>query len=252
MRILSIDIETTPNLAHVWGLWQQNVGLPQLLAPTDMLCYAAKWYGEPKMYFDRVDPDGDRSGMVATAFNLLDQADVVMHYNGRRFDVPHLNREFLLHGFNPPSPFKQIDLMRAVKKQFSFPSYKLDHVSQRLGLKGKVKHAGHELWIKCMANDETAWRKMKTYNKQDVRLLEQLYDVLQPWIPTHPNTALHNSEPDPDGYDQCPACGSTLLNPQGFAYTATSKFQRFQCGQCGKWSRSGKRVGAVDVREVVS
>lgn len=251
MKILSIDIETTPNLAHVWGLWQQNVGLPQLLESTEMLCYAAKWYGQPKMYFDRVDDDGDRSGMVATAFNLVDQADVVMHYNGRRFDVPHLNREFLDHGYFPPSPFKQIDLLTAVKKQFKFPSYKLDYVSRALGLRGKTHHQGHELWIKCMAGDPAAWRKMTTYNKQDVRLLEQLYDRLQPWIPTHPNTAVHN-DGERDVTDRCPACDSTSLSPQGFAYTATSKFQRFQCHGCGKWSRSGKRVGAVDVREVVS
>jgi chromosome partitioning protein len=31
LKVLLLDIETSPNLAHVWGIWQQNVGLSQLL-----------------------------------------------------------------------------------------------------------------------------------------------------------------------------------------------------------------------------
>jgi len=31
MQILLLDIETAPNTAHVWGLWNQNVSLNQLM-----------------------------------------------------------------------------------------------------------------------------------------------------------------------------------------------------------------------------
>ncbi len=51
MKILTIDIETSPNLAHVWGLWNQNVGLPQLLEPTQMISFAAKWYETKSVQF---------------------------------------------------------------------------------------------------------------------------------------------------------------------------------------------------------
>lgn len=248
MKILCIDIETTPNLAHVWGLWDQNVGLNQLLETTELLCFAAKFVGEPKMYFAKRDDDGSRQGMVYLAHSLLDDADVVMHFNGKRFDIPHLNREFLLHELPPPAPYKQMDLLQAVKKKFQFPSNKLEHISTRLKLAGKVKHAGHELWIKCMAGDPAAWRVMRRYNKQDVFLLEEMYEILKPWIEPHPNVALYNDSTE----DVCPVCESTNLRPQGFAYTASSKFQRYQCGDCGKWSRSGRRAGAVDVREVAA
>lgn len=249
MKLLSIDIETTPNLAHVWGLWQQNVGLNQLLRPTEMMCFAAKWYGEPKIKFYSTFHDGP-SAMVHEAHALLSEADVVMHFNGKRFDVPHLNREFLELGLNPPAPYKQIDLLQVARKQFKFPSNKLAYVSKVLGLEGKTQHEGHELWIKCMAGDEKAWRKMRVYNKQDVRLLEQMYDILQPWIPGHPNAGLFLD--GSQDKDMCPACGGTNLLPQGFAITSTSRFQRWQCADCGKWSRSGKRAGYVDLREVVS
>lgn len=248
MKTLLIDIETTPNLAHVWGLWDQNIGLNQLLVPTEMLCFAAKWLDQPKMFFDRRDEDGDTSGMVHTAHCLLNEADAVMHFNGRRFDVPHLNREFVLAGLEPPAPYQQIDLLTAVRKQFKFPSNKLEYVLTALGLAGKKKHEGHELWIKCMANDPKAWRTMTAYNKRDVRALEDLYYRIRPWIPNHPNVALY--EDDPEIGQICPGCGSTALTMQGHRYTSMGKYQRYQCSECLKWSSSGKRTAGVDLREV--
>jgi uncharacterized protein YprB with RNaseH-like and TPR domain len=120
--------------------------------------------------------------MVSTAHALLDLADVVMTWNGRKFDIPHLNREFLGLGFSPPSPYQQIDLYQVVKKNFLFPSNKLQYVSQALGLDGKVAHEGHGLWVACMEGDPEAWALMERYNKQDVWMLEEIYGRVQPWI----------------------------------------------------------------------
>lgn len=251
MKTLLIDIETTPNLAHVWGLWDQNVGLNQLLEPTEMLCFAAKWLGEPKMHFARRMDDGDNQGMVFLAHSLLNSADAVMHFNGRRFDVPHLNREFVLAGLEPPAPYQQIDLLQAVRKQFKFPSNKLDYVLKALGLAGKKKHEGHELWIKCMAGDPAAWRRMAAYNKRDVRALEDLYNRILPWVPNHPNVALYDEQLESGvATMSCPGCGGTKLTMQGHRYTQMGKYQRYQCQECLKWSSSGKRVAGVDLREV--
>jgi hypothetical protein len=43
MRILTIDIETSPNDAYVWHLFGDFVGIDKLNTPTRMLCYAAKF-----------------------------------------------------------------------------------------------------------------------------------------------------------------------------------------------------------------
>lgn len=251
MRLLYIDIETTPNLAHVWGMWKQNVGLPQLLEASEVLCFAAKWHGELTRFFA---PDGAdamaRGRMIREAHALLDAADVVVHYNGERFDVPHLNREFLLAGLTPPSPYKQVDLLKAVKKTFRFPSNKLAYVSKVLGLEGKVGHEGHELWVKCMAGDPEAWETMRRYNVQDVDLLEDLYGKLRPWIPGHPNVALYDEANDEAL--RCPACGSDDVIRSGYAYTQVTRFQRFRCKACDKWFRDGRRHGAAEARNVAS
>jgi len=46
MKILMLDIETTPMQVYTWGLWDQNIGINQIIKPTEMLCFGAKWQGK--------------------------------------------------------------------------------------------------------------------------------------------------------------------------------------------------------------
>jgi len=235
VRILALDIETRPNLAYVWGLWDQNINLEALAEHQQMICWVAKWIGKRGTEFRSIHHDGQEP-MIMRAWELLDEADVVVHYNGRRFDIPHLNREFLRLDLTPPSPYKQIDLLQTAKREFKFASNKLAHVSKQLGLQGKVEHEGYGLWLKCMAGDEQAWKTMKKYNIRDVVLLEELYLKLRPWVRSHPSFAAHA------GRDMCPACGSTQLQSRGYSTTSVSRYKRLQCVDCGKWSRSTARL----------
>lgn len=243
MKILLLDIESSPNTAHVWGLWQQNVSINQLMESSYVLCYAAKWYGEKEVMFDSVHKSRPKT-MLKGIHGLLNDADAVVHYNGTKFDIPTLNKEFLLHSFNPPSPYKQIDLLRVVRSNFRFPSNKLDYVAQRLNLGKKHEHEGHELWVKCMNGDKDAWKRMEKYNIQDVVLLENLYGHLLPWIKSHPNHNLFS-----DGH-VCPNCSSSSLQRRGTAISATGTYQRYQCRSCGTWSQSTKSIkSSVEVKQ---
>jgi hypothetical protein len=246
VRTLLLDIETSPNLAHVWSLWNQNVGLDQLRESGDVICFAAKWLGAPKRETVFFSLNDGREEMIRKAHTLLGWADAVVHWNGKRFDIPHLNRAFLEGGLKPPSPFRQVDLCDVVKKQFRFPSNKLDYVAQRLDVGAKRHHEGHMLWVKCLDADPAAWKRMERYNRQDVWLLEGLYRQLQPWIPGHPSHAAMT------GLQVCPACGSVRLQARGMAHTLQSAYQRYQCQDCGKWSRSTRREDGVTIREVAS
>jgi hypothetical protein len=243
MKTLILDIETSPNIAHVWGLFNQNVGLSQLMSATEVICFGAKWHGsEDRLFFS--DFHDGHTEMIRAAYYLLADADVVVHYNGQSFDIPHLMREFLLLGFTPPAPFQQIDLYRVIKKKFRFVSNKLDHVASELELGSKVKHAGHTLWVRCMNNDPEAWEEMKTYNLQDVDLTEDLLDRIRPWIDNGPNSNLY----DPQIEDTCSSCGSTDLERRGFSYTTLGKYQRYYCRDCGAWSKSGRSEIRTDLR----
>jgi len=241
MKILILDIETAPNLGHVWSLWKQNIGLSQLLESSYLLCFAAKWVGEKEVHFASIKADGVEQ-MRKKAHSLLEEADVVVHYNGTSFDIPTLNKEFLLQKLAPPSSYKQIDLYRAVKKKFRLPSYKLAYAAKLLGLGGKVSHEGHELWIKCMDGQPAAWRTMKEYNIGDVQLTERLYKRLLPWIPSHPNKQLYDGD---HGSNKCPSCGGNG-NRRGEFVSLTAVYQRYQCRKCSGWFRTRKSMVTSD------
>lgn len=227
MKILLLDIETSPNLAHVWGIWQQNVAINQIVESGTVLCWTAKWLDEEEIYFDSVHQSSKKK-MLKGIYKLLDEADAVVHYNGKKFDVPYLNMEFLSIGLTPPMPYKQIDLLETVKAKFRFPSNKLEYVVKALGIGEKVKHIGFELWTKCMAGEEAAWKMMKEYNINDVLILQKLYLKVLPWIKGHANHSLYG-----DDAHVCPNCGSDKLHKKGMQKTLTSIYQRYKCMSCG-------------------
>jgi DNA polymerase elongation subunit (family B)/predicted RNA-binding Zn-ribbon protein involved in translation (DUF1610 family) len=245
-KILLLDIETSPNTAHVWGIWQQNIAINQLLESSYTMCFAAKWLDSNEIFFDSVY-NSDHKTMLDKIHALIDEADAVVHYNGNKFDMPTLNKEFLLAGLNPPSPVKNIDLLQVAKKQFRFVSNKLDYVAQQLGLGKKTSHIGHDLWIQCMANNPEAWAMMEEYNKNDVVLLEKVYYKFRPWIKHHINLSIFNDEEI-----VCPNCGSKHVQKRGYSLTSVSKFQRYQCTDCGNWFRGNKNIRDRNVERVVN
>jgi hypothetical protein len=242
MKILLLDIETAPNLAYVWGIWEQNVGLNQLIKSDYMLCWSAKWLDSDTMHYASRQSDTAKQ-MLTPLHKLLDEADAVVHYNGRKFDIPWINREFVLQGMSPPAPYKQIDLLQTVKATFRFASNKLDYISKALGLGEKADTGGFELWLGCIKNDAKSWAKMQTYNIQDVLLLEKLYYKLRPWIKGHTNYSMYNT-----GQLVCPHCGSTRVHKRGFAFTLASKYQRYQCASCKTWFKDNIILNRKDYK----
>lgn len=235
MRILLLDIETAPNTAYVWRLFKENVPLKALIETSYVLCWAAKWLDEDHVFFNSVHNDTPE-GMLDEIHQLIDKADVIVHFNGKSFDIPTLNREFLVHGLPPPAPYKQVDLMLVAKDKFRFVSNKLDHIAGQLGV-GNKHDTSFQLWTDCMKGDPDAWRKMEEYNKQDVQLLEKVYHQFLPWISNHPNVGIYA-----DGAPCCPNCGSLSYTARGFAYTTVGKYQRYQCKGCHRWFRDGKNL----------
>lgn len=231
MKILFIDIETAPNTAYVWRLFKENVPLKALIETSYVLCWAAKWMDEQEVMFGSVQEGAFQ--MLSRVHALLDKADVVVHFNGKSFDIPTLNREFLLFGLHPPAPYKQVDLMLVAKDKFRFVSNKLDHIAEQLQV-GKKHDTTFELWIGCMKDDPESWKKMEAYNKQDVQLLVDVYFRFRPWIKDHPNKAIYT-----DARQCCPNCGSTKYQKRGFHYASVSKYQRYYCTNCGNWFREG-------------
>lgn len=240
-KILALDLETSPNLAHVWGLFNQNIGLPQLMESTEVICFGARWLDSDEVIFKSVYHHSKKE-MLETIWSLMNEADAIMGWNSKGFDVKHLYREFIENNIKPPSPHIDLDLMLASKRKFRFPSNKLDYFAQKMGIGQKVKHEGHELWVKCMRNDPDAWEDMKKYQIQDVNILFGVYERLLPWIDGHPHMALFSGDAR-----ACPNCGSTNVRRVGSTTTTAGKFPRYVC-ECGKWARDAKRESTTSLR----
>lgn len=251
MKILTLDIETTPNVIYDFQLWgNRNTGVNQIIKPSELLCAAFKWYDEDKTRFIRspayeLETMPDKLVGLSRLYDAVNEADAIVTYNGKKFDLPKLNSAFIEAGFDVPKPYAQIDLYLIVRKVFGWPSNKLDFVAQKLLGVGKKPHEGFELWAKCMESDPEAWATMQAYNEQDVVITERLYDKLKPWISPHPNVLLYTD--DPSGI-ACTYCESLNYQMRGPRQLATGLYQQYRCNDCGAWFRLVKRENGSTVR----
>jgi len=237
VKILLLDIETISHTVRAWGLHNQFIAINQIKEPGRTICYAYKWLGEKGVAFDAEwlwEGTLSYASFLEDIHKALDDADVVITYNGKSFDIPTLNKEFVLYGFPPPAPSKHIDLYQVVKRKFRFASKKLDFVCQALGLGSKTQHKGMELWNGVEDGDPKSQATMEKYNKQDVILLEKLYKRILPWISNHPSVPLHKGLTDAR---RCPSCGGKRVQHRGFSVTRTGKYRRYQCTDCGSWGQ---------------
>lgn len=246
-KVLIFDIETAPIIAHLWSIYQDGVSLNQVVKDWHVLSWAAKWLGAPEdevMYEDQrnVKNIEDDAKMLQKIWELLNEADIVITQNGKKFDVKKLNARFILNGFQPPTPFRHIDTLLLARRHFGFTSNKLEYLTEKLCVKyKKLKHKrfpGHELWRKVMSNDSKkekleAWEEMRLYNMFDVLSLEELYTKLIPWDNSIDFDSYH------DSLDITCTCGSTTFVDAGYHHTNLGRYQRYQCTKCGKVHRDG-------------
>lgn len=249
-RTLFIDIETAPILGHVWDLWNQNVGLNQIVKDWHLLSFAAKWLGEKKVIYEdqshtkQIEND---KPLVRSIWNLYNEADIVIGHNGKAFDVPKTKVRMLYHGLPPPSPFRQVDTKQEFQRQFGATSNKLEYLSDKFTDTPKDKHKefpGHELWVECLRGNPRAWAEMRKYNIRDVVADEKLYLRILPWIEGHPNVGMYIDSDEP----VCPNCGGRVHKVR-ICYTNAGAYQQYHCQKCGKYPRG--RYQVKDVRHTI-
>lgn len=242
-KILTFDVETSPVEAYVWGLWDQNIGLDFIKTDWTILSWAAKWLGKSKIIYQDAGGRGakkvrDDKPILKGIRDLLDEADIIVAQNGKRFDVKKVNARLIQHGIAPPSPYRVVDTLLVARKYFAFTSQKLAWTSKLLTDAPKDKHKkfpGFELWEECLKDNPLAWAEMKKYNVQDVRTTEKVYLKLRPWIEQHPNLGVYDESERPI----CPKCGSDNITRQGkrVVVKQQSSYLRYKCESCGGWAR---------------
>lgn len=246
-----LDIETASIQAYVWGLWQQNVGLNMIKEDWRILSVATKQLGDPEVTYLEARQANQEKKLLRKLWHTLNDSDIVVAHNGKKFDIKKINARLIAHGFGPYSPVKIVDTLLEVRKVAAFTSNKLEYLTDLLTSEKKLKHSkfpGFELWRQCLANNPEAWAEMKEYNIQDIVSLEELYIKLRPWMAEHPN--LGNFEQgDEESTPVCPKCGGKHMHKRGIQRTQVGQYQRYQCKDCGGWSRGRKMLLTVKERQ---
>lgn len=230
LRVLVLDIETSPSAAFVWKFWKVNVSENQVINDWYMLSWAAKWLNSSEIYSDVVTGEESKANddmrIALSLHKMLQEADVVIAHNGRRFDIPKINTTFVLNGISKPSPFRIIDTLDVARKNFGFNRNSLNSLCKQFGIQGK-SDTDMELWSRCFYGDEEALHEMEMYNRNDVIILEELYNAIKGWIPSHPRMY-----EDTDGM-VCEVCGSEVLYLNGTYRTSVNSFDSYTCEHCG-------------------
>lgn len=248
-KILIYDIETTPNIGYVWGRYDQTVLAYK--QERELLSIAYKWYGESTVYCLTRKGESSDKRLVIKARALLEAADITVAHNGDAFDRKILKTRMIKHGLKPIKVNCSVDTRNSARAYFAFNGNSLSDLCSFLKIGKKLETNGIGLWLDCMASFAKdikasrrvttrqiarAWRKMTTYNRHDVLLLDKLYTHMLPWIENHPNVArLINHRLDVKSYTgHCPTCLSKRLQRNGVRPMTMGLRQRWGCLNCGK------------------
>lgn len=221
-KLLVLDVETRPALVYTFRGRKAYIAPVQIVEPDGIITWSAKWYGKAGVKYGA---GWDDDQFLKPLVKMIEEADAVITFNGDGFDIKKIRGELVKRGMFPLAPVTSIDLYKTVTKLGYF-SGKLEYVAPLLKLGRKLKHTGFELWKEAITGNKVAQGLMKRYNKQDVRLTEELYATLRPHITKHPNFG-------PSG--SCATCGSSHVTRRGYRYSDCYVTERVQCQDCGHW-----------------
>lgn len=247
MKVLFFDVETAPLLAYVWRLSQDYINPQGVISESFMLSWSAKWSGHKSIKSDVLTSTEalaqDDSRIVASLADLLREADIVVAHNGDDFDMKVVNGRVLANSLEPLGPIQTIDTKKIARSSFKFASNSLDYLAtQVLGREGKIK-TDFDLWQRCYNGDAKALKEMVRYNKQDVVILEEVFEAMKPYVKRLPRMT------DTAGI-VCPYCGSRHLQRRGYYRTKVSNFAKYQCQSCLRYSRFKSGVAPQHVRAI--
>lgn len=226
-KILFWDIETSHNLIASFSLYDDNVSYNNIISERFIICGAWKWAGEKKTDSIGIEKPWDDLEVVRKLRDVISEADLLVHHNGDKFDLRHLNSRLIFHGLPPVSRVPTVDTLKVARKEFYFNSNRLDYLGKFLKVGGKINNKPG-LWLDTINGDTRAVIEMMRYNKNDVVLLENVYNKLLPFIKSHPKIyKLFLDTPS------CSNCGSAEIIGNGWYASSAGKRRRVRCKDCG-------------------
>lgn len=220
---LFYDIETSYYIVKAW-----SPGFDKTIHPQDIIkfpaviCICWKWEGEDEVHSLTWDENQDDKTLLEKFIKELHKANQIVAHNGDKFDLKWLRMRAIKHGIHMNPRYETIDTLKIAKAQFRFHSNKLDELGKFLEVGEKIE-TNMALWDKViMDKDPEALEEMVNYCKQDVVLLEKVFDKLKPY-----SRALFNyGKLYGDDNWACPECGNLKVHV-GKAYTTAMGVRRY-------------------------
>src|SRR5690349_9698474 len=116
-RVLIYDLERVPMRTKNIEIWDAKSLMGRRLNANDIeswgrtVCMGYKWLDERATHIISEWDEGGREGFLRGAWDLINEAEVVVGHNMQRFDQKHLQGEFELEGLGPASPVKITDTL---------------------------------------------------------------------------------------------------------------------------------------------
>lgn len=254
LNILYWDLESSLMGTLTFGLWNQNISGNRITKFPHLL--SNSWaFNEEDPQGVRLDPkdvaEGNDLLVVTDTIRAIEKSDLIVSFNGKRFDVPLLKTRALSLGLPPIKFPPHIDLMQEAKRNFRFPSNSMQNISLYLGEHGKLATSGRNLWERCYHHEnyedcDEALAQMLEYGLQDITATRDLHKRLQGWFKSPVNIGMITKEINgvntKDNHELlCPHCASKDVDKIGSkAYTSVSSFDIYRCGSslCRGLSRS--------------
>lgn len=246
-KIILFDLETMPNLKEAMKVWPGLGNYPGLTLKATIntiICAGWKKLGDRSAKcinawdFPEWKKDINADKKVCQAiYDVLKDADAVVTQNGKRFDWKFLQTRLIKHGIGPLPKIPHIDTKDEMKRNLYLFNNKLSTAGKFLVDEDKLENGGWDLWVRVSERDKKAQRLMTRYCKQDVNLLEKIFVELRKFSNSIPNYNNFNIS-YAGGKMACPKCGSTAVKRNGFRYTTTRRYQRYQCNSCHGYFRT--------------
>lgn len=245
MRRLYVDIETAPMVVYTWRVGRNiNLGHDNIIKEPSIICIGYKWEGKPTkaMWWDKRNDD---KAMLSDFVKIIGQADEVIAHNGDRFDLPWIRTRCLFHRIPIEAQLPSVDTLKQARRGFNFPSNRLDYLGQYMGLGGKRKTSGFDLWKQVYHGDRSALRQMVDYCKRDVELLEEVHHTLY----TYAKPTAHVGVMEGGYKHWCPSCGSghTKLNGNKWTTAGGTVKVQMMCLDCGRTWRMGEATARAEM-----
>ena len=124
-RTLFWDLESSLLEGYFFRIWQENIPMRRIKKQSHLLS-ASFSYNNDVVQGYRLTPEqvktGDDFDVVRKMVEAINNCDLMVTFNGKRFDVKLLNTRALFWGLPPVKSPKHIDLFEQSKRVFKFPS----------------------------------------------------------------------------------------------------------------------------------